>query len=53
MKPVSRFRDGACRGPKPLFDLLGRFVRDESAQDLTEYALLAAFIGTAWSLRRR
>lgn len=47
MMPASRFRDGACRGSKTLFDLLGRLVRDESAQDLTEYALLAAFIGIA------
>lgn len=42
------FHDGGGEGR---LDLLTHLVRDESAQDLLEYALLAAFIGIAgWAV---
>jgi Flp pilus assembly pilin Flp len=38
-------------GRRVSLDLLSQFVRDEGAQDMLEYALLAAFIGIAgWAV---
>jgi Flp pilus assembly pilin Flp len=42
-RPPTRLHDIAKDG----LALMRRFVRDDSAQDLIEYAYLAAFIGTA------
>lgn len=39
------------RGAGSSLKMLGRFIADDSAQDLIEYALLAAFIGIAgWAV---